>query len=273
MENTRFHEEEKTNDKKFAKKLTHDADVFVFDAFGMAHRDQASTTGVAAFVSEVCFGLLMEEELKVFSLDNMPPPLKAVIGAAKIGTKMPILENLIEKVDVVLLGGAIVFTFLKALGYEIGTSLVDDEQIENAKKLYEQHKDKIVLPVDIVVSEEIEGNEIFTVAVDKIPANMKGLDVGDDTISLFKEQLEHAGTVFCNGPLGLFEVPPFDHATNEIAKYLADSHMITIVGGGDTEKAIIDAGVSEKFTHISTGGGASLKLVAGQPLVVVEKLS
>lgn len=272
MENTRFYKEEKLNDASFAKKLAHGADVFVFDAFGTAHRDHASTTGVAAFIPETCFGLLMEKELQVLMLDDIPTPFKAIIGAAKVSDKIPVLESLLHKVDKVLLGGAIVFTFLKALGYEVGTSLVEESELARAKKMYEEHQDKIVLPVDIVVSEEVEGHDIFTVAIDKIPANMKGLDIGDESIALFKETLDRAGTIFWNGPLGLFEVPPFDHATNEIAQYLSDSKKITIVGGGDTEKAIIDAGVAQKFTHISTGGGASLELIAGHKLVVLEKL-
>ena len=165
-----------------------------------------------------------------------------------------------------------VFTFLKALGFETGTSLVEPDQVEVAKRIYDQYKEKIVLPVDIVVSEEVEGSEIYTVAVDKIPPNMKGLDIGDESVDLFKSSLANAQTIFWNGPLGMFEVPPFDAATKALAMYLARCKKITIVGGGDTEEAILDARVEHSFTHVSTGGGAALELIAGHKLVVLEKL-
>lgn len=271
LENTRFYPEEKKNDDVFAKKLAHGADVFVFDAFGTAHRDHASTIGVAKYIPERCIGLLMEKELRVLQLREIPKPFKAIIGAAKVSDKIPVLESLLPRVDKLLLGGAIVFTFLKALGYEVGNSLVEESELSRAKRIYEEHKDKIILPVDVVVTHE-DGSEIYTVDVDKIPKDMKGLDVGDATIELFEKSLENAGTIFWNGPLGMFEMPPFDHATKEIAHYLSKSKKITIVGGGDTEEAIIDAGVAANFTHISTGGGAALELIAGHKLVVVEKL-
>lgn len=273
LENTRFYEEEKKNDETFAKKLAHKADLFVFDAFGTAHRDHASTTGVAKFIKDSCLGLLMEKELEVLSLNKIPKPFKAIIGAAKVSDKIPVIESLLKRVDKLLLGGAIVFTFLKALGYEVGTSLVEDSQLEIAKRMYEEHKDKIILPQDIVVSESEDGGEIYTVDIDKIPPNMKGLDIGDKSIHEFETILKNAGTVFWNGPLGMYEIPPFDHATNAIAELLANTtKKITIVGGGDTEDAIIKSGVPKTFTHISTGGGASLKLIAGHKLVVLEKL-
>ncbi|MBR9703359.1 phosphoglycerate kinase, partial [Candidatus Woesearchaeota archaeon] len=163
LENTRFYPEEKKNEEKFAKALAHKADVFVFDAFGTAHRDHASTTGVAKFIPELCIGLLMEKELRVLSLDNIPKPFKAIIGAAKVSDKIPVLESLLPRVDKLLLGGAIVFTFLKAIGYEVGTSLVEDGELGRAKKMYEKYKDKIILPVDVVISEDEEGREIHTV--------------------------------------------------------------------------------------------------------------
>lgn len=270
LENTRFYEEDKNNDKAFAKKLVHNADIYVFDAFGAAHRDHASTTGIIEYVKESCIGLLTIKELKALSFKEPTRPFVAIIGAAKVSDKIPLLEGLLSRVDKLLLGGAVIFTFYKAQGLETGKSLVEEDMILVAKKMLEEHKDKIILPVDIVVSEEAEGAEIFTVRHDKIPSNMTGFDVGDDSIELFEEELKGAGTVFWNGPLGLFEVPPFDHATNEIAQYLSTRKINTIIGGGDTEKAVHQ--YTQGFSHVSTGGGAALKLIAGKELTVLEKL-
>lgn len=270
MENTRFYEEDKKNDATFAKKLSHGADVFIFDAFGASHRDHASTAGVMKYIEESCIGFIMEKELKMLSFKEAARPFVGIIGAAKVADKIPVLEGLLKKVDSLLLGGAIIFTFYKAQGHEVGTSLVEEDMVPVAKKLLKKYPDKIVLPTDVVVSEDVEGSEIFTVDHDKIPPNMKGLDIGDDSVEVFKELIGNAKTVFWNGPLGLFEVPPFDLATLKIAEYLSTRKITSIIGGGDTEKAVSE--FASLFSHVSTGGGAALELIAGHKLVVVEKL-
>ncbi len=270
MENTRFYKEDKKNDDSFAKRLSHNADIFVFDAFGAAHRDHASTTGVMKYIKESCIGFIVSKELKMLGFKEAKKPFVALIGAAKVSDKIPVLEGLLKKVDTLLLGGAIIFTFYKAQGLEVGNSLVEEKMIPVAKKLMEDFPDKIILPIDVVVSEEAEGAEIFTVDYDKIPPNMKGLDIGDGAVELFKEEIDSAQTVFWNGPLGLFEVPPFDHATLQIAEYLSTKKITSIIGGGDTEKAVSQ--FVSLFSHVSTGGGAALELIAGHKLVVIEKL-
>lgn len=271
LENTRFYKGDEDNDLEFAKKLSHNADVFVFDAFGTAHRKNASTTGVAQFCKEKCLGLLVLDELKSLNFTDEDKPLYAIIGSAKISDKIPVIESLLKKVDKILLGGGVVFTFLKAKGYEIGKSICDDSLVEECKKLLEKYPEKIVLPVDIVVSEsEEEGYEIYTVGVDNIPANMKGLDIGDKTVELFVKELKNAKTIFWNGPLGVFEIEPFDTGSREIAEVLSNMKAKVVAGGGDTEDALRLFGVRHRFAHVSTGGGASINYVAGEKLPALE---
>jgi len=276
LENLRFNEEETSNEKKFSKKLASLGDIFIQDAFGTCHREHASTVGVPEIMKKekkiLGIGFLVEKELEMLNFNNVSYPFYAILGCAKISDKIEVIEELLKRVDKLFLGGAIVFTFLKAQGYEVGTSLVEDDKLDLAKKLLKEHKNKLVFPVDIVISDDVDGGEIFTVDFDKIPENMKGLDIGDESVDLFKEELEEASTIFWNGPLGVFEMPPFDTATRDIAEYLAKSMKHVVIGGGDTHKAINDFRLQHYFTHISTGGGAALELVAGHKLPAIEIL-
>jgi len=272
LENVRFHDGEKKNDPAFAKLLAQHGDVFVNDAFATMHRPYASFVALPALFSEKAIGLSVEKELKNLDFASPERPFVAVIGAAKISDKIELLEELLQKVDRLLLGGAIVFTFFKAQGLEVGTSLCEDEKVGLARGLLERYGDKILLPQDIVISEDLEGHEIFTVDADKIPANMKGLDIGDLAVEEFEGVLDTARTVFWNGPLGVFEVPPFDTATKAIAELLAKSRAKVVIGGGDTAAAVDQYGLAQKYAHVSTGGGASLQVVAGKPLPGVEAL-
>lgn len=272
LENLRFNKEEKENDDKFAKKLASFGDIFIQDAFGTCHRDHASTTGIPKFIKEKGIGFLVEKELEMLNFSKVRHPFYAILGCAKISDKIEVIEELLKKVEKLFLGGAIVFTFLKAQGVEVGKSLVEEDKLDLAKKLLKEHKEKLVFPIDVVISDDVEGGEIFTVDINKIPSHMKGLDIGDDSVELFKEELEDATTIFWNGPLGVFEVPPFDTATRDIAEFLAKSMKHTVVGGGDTDDAIRTFNLHHFFTHVSTGGGAALELVAGHTLPGVEAL-
>lgn len=273
LENLRFHDAEKRNDIAFAKRLAAYGDVYVDDAFNVMHRSHASVEALPKLFTEKAIGLLVEKELKNLDFSEPERPFVAIIGAAKIADKIGILEALLEKVDKLLLGGAIIFPFFRAKGYEVGTSLCDKESIPIAKRLLEKHGGKIILPTDVVISGELEGSEIFTVDSDKIPKNMKGLDVGDQSIEEFKHLLDGAKTVFWNGPLGVFETQPFDHATNEIAEHLARMKTRVIVGGGDTSAAIDALGTTHYYTYVSTGGGAALQYIAGKKLPGLEALT
>ncbi len=272
LENIRFWKEEETNDDAFSKRIAGLCDVFVNDAFGTAHRAHASTVGVTKHVSEKGVGLLVQKEVESLDFSHPRRPFVALIGAAKISDKIRMLETLLEKVDKLLLGGGIVFTFLKARGFEVGSSLCEEGSLPIAKRLLEAYPGKIVLPDDIVISDDEHGREIFTVDADKIPPDMKGLDIGDAAVERYLEVLDGAATVFWNGPMGLFEVPPFDTATNEIAHHLAKSKSKVVVGGGDTGEVVNSLGLTRYFAHVSTGGGAALQLVAGETLVAIEAL-
>ncbi|MBR9692544.1 phosphoglycerate kinase [Candidatus Woesearchaeota archaeon] len=272
LENLRFQKGEEANDKSFAKKLATCGDVYVDDAFGAMHRAHASVDAVPHIFNEKAAGLLVEKELKGLNLSEAERPFIAMIGAAKITDKIEVLSALLEKADKLLLGGAIIFPFLKAKGYEVGSSLCEEESVPLAKELLAKYGDKIVLPVDMVISEDLEGSEIFTVDVDKIPPTMKGLDIGDRTVEKFEDILEGASTVFWNGPLGVFETEPFDHATNKLAKSLAQSKARVVVGGGDTAAAINKLGLAQYYAHVSTGGGAALEYVAGKELPGLKAL-
>jgi len=277
LENVRFYPQEEANDPEFARSLASLADIYVNDAFGTAHRAHASTAGVAAFLPAYA-GFLMEKELESLGekLNNPVRPFLAILGGAKVSSKIGVIQKLIEKVEVLLIGGGMSYTFIKALGYEVGTSLLEESMIEEAKKIMDMAKEKnvdLVLPDDFVVAPEgKEGVPTQVVAWNQIPANMGGFDIGPKTIEKFGAAIMKAKTIFWNGPVGLFEVEAFSTGTIEIAKKVAQSGAISVVGGGDTIAAINMAGVANAITHISTGGGASLEFVEGRKLPGVEVL-
>jgi phosphoglycerate kinase len=277
LENVRFSPQEEANDPEFARSLASLADIYVNDAFGTAHRAHASTAGVAAFLPAYA-GFLMEKELESLGekLNHPVRPFLAILGGAKVSSKIGVIQKLIEKVDVLLIGGGMSYTFIKALGYEVGTSLLEESMLEEAKKIMDMAKEKnvdFILPDDfIVASEGKEGVPVQVVAWNQMPANMGGFDIGPKTIEKFGQAIMKAKTIFWNGPVGLFEVEPFSTGTVEMAKKVAQSGAVTVVGGGDTIAAINQAGVADAITHISTGGGASLEFVEGRKLPGVEVL-
>jgi len=274
LENLRFHAEEEANDPGFSKQLAALCDLYVNDAFGSAHRAHASTVGMIQFVTQAAAGLLMDQELKYLTMvtTNPPRPSVAILGGAKVSDKIEVIENLAKVVDKVLIGGAMAYTFLKSQGEPVGKSLVEDDKLDLAKKLLAEFASKIVLPVDHVVAAELkEGADHETVA--RIPADKMGLDIGEKTIEKYSEIIGSAKTIIWNGPMGVFEKPPFDRGTVALAKAVAESDAISVVGGGDSEKAIKSAGVSSKISHISTGGGASLEFLSGIELPGVAALT
>ena len=274
LENTRFHPEERKNDPQFAKKLAELADVFVNDAFGTAHRAHASTVGVAQYLPAVA-GLLMEKELNFLgkALESPERPFVALLGGAKISDKIGVIENLLTRVDALLIGGGMANTFLKAQGYEVGQSLVEDESLGVAKELLERAGEKLALPVDAVVADRFAADAASkAVPVDEVPPDWRILDIGPRTVELFKEKLAEARTVVWNGPLGVFEFPKFAAGTEAIARFLADLEATTIIGGGDVVAAVRRAGVADRITHVSTGGGAALEFLEGKELPGVAAL-
>ena len=274
LENLRYHAEEEANDPGFSEKLAKLCDVYVNDAFGSAHRAHASTVGMIRFVKQAAAGLLMDQELKYMTMATTNParPCVAILGGAKVSDKIEVIENLSKVVDKVLIGGAMAYTFLKSRGEPVGKSLVEDDKLDLAKKLLGEFGSKLVLPVDHVVAAELkEGAEHETVA--KIPEGKMGLDIGEKTIAEYSAIIRGAKTVIWNGPMGVFEKPPFDRGTVALAKAVAESGAISVVGGGDSEKAIKNAGVSDKISHISTGGGASLEFLSGIELPGVAALT
>ncbi len=268
LENLRFSPGEERNEVSFARELAQHGEVYVQDAFATLHREHASVVALPRLYppSARGIGLLVQKELKGLDLSAVERPFIALLGFAKLSTKIALLESLLEKVDQVLLGGGVVFTFLKAQGVEIGTSLFEADQVGRAKELLASSGSKIMLPKDFVISEDIDGAEIFTVDADKIPPGMKGLDIGDASVELFEQVLENARTVFWNGPVGVFEQPPFDAATEALAGFLAKSKARVIIGGGDTAAAVRKMGYAQYYSHVSTGGGAALQYLAGQTL-------
>jgi phosphoglycerate kinase len=273
LENLRYHAEEEKNDPEFSKKLAALCDVYVNDAFGSAHRAHASTEGMVKFVSTAAAGLLMEQELKYLGLatTNPPRPCVAILGGAKVSDKIEVIENLGKIVDQLLIGGAMAYTFLKAQGLPTGKSLVEEDKVDLAKKLLAELGSKLMLPVDHVVVSEIAAGAANEV-VETIPADKIAVDIGPATIEEFSKVIASAKTVIWNGPMGIFEKPPFDTGTVALAKAVAASSATSVVGGGDSEKAIKAAGVSSKISHISTGGGASLEFLAGIKLPGVAAL-
>jgi 3-phosphoglycerate kinase len=268
LENLRFHEEEEKNDEAFAKRLSVNGDVFVNESFATTHRAHASTVGITKFLP-ACIGFTLEKELRYLDLSNAERPFIAILGGAKISTKFGVIKELLKKVDYLLLGGAMIFTLYKAKGYNIGKSLYEEQFLAEAKMLL--NNEKIILPDDIVVAKEISVDAETMVVPDfDMPEGWIGLDIGHESVQLFKDYINKSKTIFWNGPLGYFEISKFAESTNNIAEYLANSGKTVIVGGGDTEDAIQPW--KEKFTHVSTGGGASLELISGKELPAVRAL-
>jgi phosphoglycerate kinase len=280
LENLRFHAEEEANDEKFSKQLASLADFYVNDAFGAAHRAHASTVGVTKFVKKSAAGLLMEKELEYLGkvLKKPERPFIAILGGAKVGDKIGVIRNLLDKVDVLIVGGGMAYTFLKAQGEAVGKSLVEEDKLDLARQLLQEaksHNIKFLLPVDHVVADKIDaGATVQTVAGGHIPGKLMALDIGPKTAAIFSETISHARTIVWNGPMGVFEVAPFAKGTFKIAHAVAENVAATsIVGGGDSVSAVHAAGVADKITHISTGGGASLEFLEGKKLPGVEALT
>jgi phosphoglycerate kinase len=273
LENLRFHAEEEKNDPEFSRKLARLCDVYVNDAFGSAHRAHASTVGMIEFVPQAAAGLLMEKEIEYLTKATRNParPCVAILGGAKVSDKIEVIQNLMKVVDSLLIGGAMAYTFLRARGESTGKSLVEEDKLELARELMAQAGGKLLLPVDHVVSAEMKAGAANEV-VDRVPDGMMGLDIGPKTVEAFSKAIAGAKTVIWNGPMGVFEMPPFDKGTVALAKAVAASGAVSVVGGGDSEKAIKSAGVADKISHISTGGGASLEFLAGIELPGVKAL-
>jgi len=274
LENLRFHPEEEKNDPGFSKQLAKLCDVYVNDAFGSAHRAHASTVGMIAYVKQAAAGLLMDKEIEYLTkaVKNPARPCVAILGGAKVSDKIEVIQNLMKVVDRLMIGGAMAYTFLRARGEGTGKSLVEEDKIELARALMAEAGSKLMLPVDHVVAAEFKAGADSQV-VDRVPDGMMGLDIGPKTVGAFSQVIAEAKTVIWNGPMGVFEMPPFDKGTVALAKAVATSGAISVVGGGDSEKAIKSAGVSDKISHISTGGGASLEFLAGIELPGVAALN
>ena len=274
LENLRFHPEEEKNDPGFSKQLASLCDVYVNDAFGSAHRAHASTVGMIAFVPQAAAGLLMDKELEYLNKVTKNPerPCIALLGGAKVSDKIEVIENLMKFVDDILIGGAMAYTFLRAEGQPTGRSLVEDDKVELAKQLLERANGKIHLPVDHVAASEFKENAANEV-VASIPADKMALDIGPETVSEYEEFIRNSKTIIWNGPMGVCEKRPFDKGTVALAKAVAESGAVSLVGGGDSEKAIKSAGVSDRISHVSTGGGASLEFLAGIELPGVAALT
>ena len=282
LENLRFYPQEEKNDPEFAKSLAKLGDVYVNDAFGTAHRAHASTEGVTKYFKECAAGYLMQKELKYLSMALSQPkrPFVAILGGSKISGKIDVIKNLMDKVDTLLIGGGMAFTFYKALGKEIGSSLVETDKVELAKEILQEacrKKVDLELPLDFVIAPEAK-EDAATKVVDKdnIPAGWKGLDIGPKTEELFKQKIDKANTVVWNGPMGVFEVEKFARGTMAVAKELAEitrKNAVTIVGGGDSVAALAKANLEKKMTHVSTGGGASLEFLEGKTLPGIAALT
>lgn len=271
LENVRFRKEETKNEASFAKELASLGDIFVNDAFGTAHRAHASTAGIADYLPCVS-GFLIEKEVKFLgsAVENPKRPFVAIMGGAKVGDKIPVIENLLKKVDVLIIGGGMSYTFFKAEGLEIGTSILDEDNVQLASQLLKKAEEsgvKMLLPVDTICAKEFKNDTEFAAFdKDKIPADYMGMDIGPKTIKLYEEAIAKAATVVWNGPMGVFEMPNFAKGTRAIAEALAESDAVTIIGGGDSAAACEQFGLKDKMTHISTGGGASLEFLEGKTL-------
>ncbi|MBO8168433.1 MAG: phosphoglycerate kinase [Thermoanaerobacteraceae bacterium] len=277
LENVRFNPGEKANDEEFARQLAALADVYVNDAFGTAHRAHASTVGVAKFLPAAA-GMLVEKEIQTLgeALQNPERPFTAVLGGAKVSDKIGVINNLLEIVDALIIGGGMANTFLEAKGYDMGASLVEKDKLDLAKEAMsaaEAKGVKLLLPRDLVVAREVaENSEYKTVPVDRVPENWKAVDIGPETAKTYAEQITASKTVVWNGPMGVFEIEPFAKGTEALAQAMAEVEGTTIVGGGDSVAAVEKMGVADKLTHISTGGGASLQFLEGKPLPGIEAL-
>jgi phosphoglycerate kinase len=281
LENLRFHAEEEANDEHFSRQLAQLADYYVNDAFGTAHRAHASTVGMTKFVQKAAAGLLMEKELEYLgkALHHPEKPFVAILGGAKVSDKIPVITHLMDKVDSLIIGGGMAYTFLKALGEQVGKSLVEDDKLELAKQLLQEVKTrklKLLLPVDHMAADKVDANARLT-KIDPgqpIPAHLMALDIGPKTIEMFEEEIARARTILWNGPMGVFEIPAFARGTFKVARAVADNPgALSIVGGGDSVSAVRAAGVADKITHISTGGGASLEFLEGKKLPGVDALT
>jgi phosphoglycerate kinase len=276
LENLRFHPEEEANDPEFSKKLGALARIYINDAFGSAHRAHASTEGITRYVDQAAAGFLMEKELRYLgnALESPERPFVAILGGAKISDKIEVIENLLGKVDRLLIGGAMMFTFLKSQGKSIGKSLCEDDKLDLAKNLLEKAQSRMVLPVDAVASPGMDDESAaHVVPSGQIPENEMGLDIGPKTSAEYADIIRLAKTIVWNGPMGVFEKDAFASGTMKIAQAVADSGAVSVIGGGDSAAAVAKAGVEDKITHISTGGGASLEFLAGVTLPGVAALN
>lgn len=278
LENVRYYKEETKNDPEFAKELASLAEIFVNDAFGTAHRAHASTTGVADYIPAVC-GFLIQKEIDVMgkALDNPVRPFVAVLGGAKVSDKIGVITNLLEKVDTLIVGGAMAYTFLKAEGHSVGISLCEEDKLELASELLAKAKEKgvsLLLPVDHIAADKFDENaEPVTVEGKDIPEGLMGMDIGPKSVELFKDAVKNAKTVIWNGPMGVFEFKNFAGGTFAVAEAIADTDCISIIGGGDSVAAVTKLGFADKMTHISTGGGASLEFLEGLELPGIAALN
>lgn len=278
LENTRFRKEETKNGEEFSKELASLGEVFINDAFGTSHRAHASNVGVSSQLPSA-LGFLVGKEVDIMgkSLEEPERPFLAILGGAKVSDKIGVIDNLLEKVDSIIIAGGMAYTFLKAKGLEVGSSLLEEDKVELAGRLLEKAKEKgvnLMLPEDLIVAKEFKNDTEFkTVDIENIPADMMGLDIGEKSIKNFTELIEKSKTIIWNGPVGVFEMENFSKGTYAIAKALAESQAITIIGGGDSASAVEKAGYSDKMTHVSTGGGASLELLEGKVLPGIEAIS
>ena len=272
LENLRFHPEEDAGDELFARKLAVYGDVYVNEAFADSAKPAASISVVPRLIPG-CIGLQFEREIKNLSLENIERPAIAIMGGAKVSDKIELIENMLRKVDIVLLGGAMIFTFFKSMGFEVGKSKCEPDKVNMAKKLIEKYKKQIVLPIDVIAADKIEKNAVIRDADSSdIRANEIGVDIGEETVSAYREMLELAKTVVWNGPLGIIEIPKFSKGTEEIAKHLASLKAKTIIGGGDTGEVIDRLGLENKMTFVSTAGGAALNFLEGKILPGIRAL-
>lgn len=279
LENLRFHEEEENNDPKFAEQLAELGDIYVNDAFGAAHRAHASIVGITKYISQSAAGLLMKKEIEYIKdkIDNPERPFVAIIAGSKVSDKIGIIEHLMQKADAVIIAGAMAYTFLKSMGRKVGKSLVEDDKLDLAREILKKSLDEripLYLPIDHTIADDFSNNANRMVVMrGRIPDNWEGMDIGPATVELFKSVLEDAKTIVWNGPVGVFEFDNFAKGSIAIAKILAESNAITIVGGGDCVAAVNKSGVADKITHISTGGGAALELMEGKKMPGIEALT
>jgi len=278
LENLRFHPEEEKNDPEFSKQLAELADIYVNEAFAASHRAHASIEGITRFVAVCAAGYQLQKEIEYFkkALNNPRRPLAVLVGGAKISTKLGLLENLIPKIDYLIIGGAMANTFFKAQGKEVGKSLVENDYVETAAKLIETANKsgvKLFLPVDAVVTANAEScADVRQVSVDKIPEDVQIMDIGTQSVEVFESVLRNCGTIVWNGPMGVFEVPPFDKGTFALARFIASLGALTVIGGGDSAAAVKQANVADKMSYVSTGGGAFLELLEGKDLPGISAL-